>query len=53
LITIANITSYFSGKYKDAVEIQKHSENLNNGYNINNGYNVNKIWKTILSVIEN
>ena len=34
--TIANITSYFPRKYREAIEIQKHSNNLNrdNSYNI-------------------
>jgi len=33
---IANITSYFSRKYREATEIQKYPNNLNrdNGYNI-------------------
>jgi len=44
--TIANITSYFPRKYREA--IQKHPNNLNR----DNGYNINKIWKTILLVIE-
>ena len=47
-ITIANITSYFPRKYKEATEIQKHPNNLNK----DNGYNINKIWKIILPVIE-
>jgi len=35
--SISNITSYFLRKYREAIEIQKHSNNLNrdNGYNIN------------------
>ena len=49
ITTIANITSYFPRKYREAIEIQKHPNNLNR----NNGCNINKIWKTILSVIEN
>jgi len=33
-ITIATTTSYFPRKYKETIEIQKHSDNLNrdNGY---------------------
>ncbi|XP_018355601.1 PREDICTED: uncharacterized protein LOC108756357 [Trachymyrmex septentrionalis] len=46
--TIVNITSYFPKKYRETIEIQKHSNNLNR----DNGYNVNEIWKTILPVIE-
>jgi len=46
--TIADITSYFSRKYREAIEIQKHPNNLNR----DNGYNINKIWKIILPVIE-
>jgi len=49
IITIANITSYFLRKYREAIEIQKHPNNLNR----DNSYNINKIWKIILSVIEN
>jgi len=45
--TIVNITSYFSRKHREAIEIQKHP-NLNR----DNSYNINKIWKTILPVIE-
>ena len=47
-ITIANITSYFPRKYREAI-IQKYPNNLNR----DNGYNINKIWKTILPVIKN
>ena len=47
-ITIANITSYFPRKYREAIAIQKHPNNLNR----DNGYNINKIWKIILPVIE-
>jgi len=47
-ITVANITSYFPKKFKEAIEIQKHPNNLNR----DNGYNINKIWKTILPVNE-
>jgi len=39
LITIANITTYFPRKYREAIEIQKHPNNLNR----DNGYNINKI----------
>jgi len=46
-ITITNITSYFPRKYKEAIEIQKHSNNPNR----DNGYNINKIWKTILLLV--
>ena len=46
--TIANITSYFPRKYREAIEIQKHPKNLNR----DNGYNINKIWETILPIIE-
>jgi len=46
--TIANIISYFPRKYREAIEIQKHPNNLNR----DNGYNINKIWKNILPVIE-
>ena len=46
--TIVNITLYFPRKYREAVEIQKHSNNLNR----DNGYDINKIWKTILPIIE-
>jgi len=46
--TIATTTSYFPRKYREAIEIQKHSDNLNK----NNGYNINKIWKPILPVIK-
>jgi len=45
--TIATITSYFSRKYREAIEIQKHSDNINK----ENG-NISKIWKPI-SIIEN
>jgi len=38
MITIANITSYFPRKYREAIEIQKHPNNLNR----DNGYNINK-----------
>jgi len=38
-ITIANITSYFPRKYREAIEIQKHPNNLNR----DNGYNINKM----------
>ena len=48
-ITIANITSYFPRKYREAVEIQKHPNNVNRD---NDNYNINKIWKTILPVNE-
>ena len=34
--TIANITSYFPRKYREAIEIQKYPNNPNNR---NNGYN--------------
>jgi len=44
---IANITLYFPRKYREAIEIQKHPNNLNRDND-----NINKIWKTILSVIE-
>jgi len=47
--TIATITSYFPRKYRKAIEIQKHPDNLNK----DNGYNISRIWKTILPVIEN
>jgi len=47
--TIATTTSYFPRKYREAIEIQKHSNNLNR----NNGYNISKIWKPILPVIKN
>jgi len=46
--TIAT-TSYSPRKYKEAIEIQKHSNNLNR----NNGYNISRIWKIILPVIKN
>jgi len=46
---IATTTSYFPRKYREAIEIQKHSDNLNK----DNGYNINKIWKPILPVIKN
>ena len=36
---IINITSYFPRKYREAIEIQKYSNNLNR----DNGYNINKI----------
>ncbi|XP_018311528.1 uncharacterized protein [Mycetomoellerius zeteki] len=39
--TIANIASYFPRKYREAIEIQKHPNNLNR----DNDYNINKIWK--------
>ena len=42
--TITNTTSYFPRKYREAIEIQKHPNNLNR----DNGYNISKIWKTIL-----
>jgi len=32
-------TSYFPRKYREAIEIQKHSDNLNR----DNGYNISKI----------
>jgi len=47
-ITIANITLYFPRKYREAIEIQKHPNNLNR----DNGYNINKIWKNILPINE-
>jgi len=47
-IIIATTTSYFPRKYKEAVEIQKYSDNLNR----DNGYNKSKIWKPILPVIK-
>jgi len=37
-ITITNITSYFPKKYREAIKIQKHPNNLNR----DNGYNINK-----------
>jgi len=39
-ITIANITSYFSRKYSEVIEIQKYPKNLNR----DNDCNINKIW---------
>jgi len=48
-LTIVTITSYFSRKYREAIKIQKHSDNLNG----DNGYNISRIRKTILSAIEN
>ena len=50
-ITIANIISYFLRKYREAIEVQKHPNNLNRDAAMN-GCNINKIWKTILLVIE-
>jgi len=47
--TIATTTAYFPRKYREAIEIQKHFDNLNR----DNGYNISKIWKPILSVIKN
>ena len=38
-ITIANITSYFPRKYREAIEIQKHPNTLNR----DNDYSINKI----------
>ena len=52
IITITNISSYFSRKYREAIEIQKYPNDLNRNLNRDNGY-INKIWKTILPVIEN
>jgi len=46
-ITIANIT-YFSRKYREAIEVQKHPNNLNR----DNGYNI-KYGKIILLVVKN
>ena len=43
-----NDITYFPRKYREAIEIQKHPNNLNR----NNGYDINKIWKTILPIIE-
>jgi len=37
--TIVITTSYFPRKYREAIEIQKHLDNLNR----DNGYNINKI----------
>jgi len=47
--TIATTASYFSRKYRETIDIQKHSDNLNR----NNGYNISKIWKPILPIIKN
>jgi len=47
--TITIAITYFPWKYREAVEIQKHPDNLNR----NNGYNISRIWKTILLVTEN
>jgi len=49
--TIANIAShalYISRKYREAIEIQKHPNNLNR----DNGYNINKIWKTFSRLLK-
>jgi len=46
--TIANTTSYFPRKYREAIEIQKHPNNLNR----DNGYNISRLWKNILPVNE-
>jgi len=40
---IATITSYFPRKYRETIEIQKHSDNLNK----DKDYNISKIWKPI------
>jgi len=48
-IIIAIITSYFPRKYREAIEVQKHSNILNR----DNDYNISKIWKPILPVIKN
>jgi len=49
MTTITTTTAYFLRKYREAIEIQKYPDNLNR----DNGYNISRIWKTILSVIEN
>jgi len=38
-IITSNITSYFPKKYREAIEIQNHPNNLNR----DNGYNINRI----------
>jgi len=48
MTTIAT-TSYFPRKYREAIEIQKHPDNLNR----DNGCNVSRKWKIILPVIKN
>ncbi|KYN07882.1 hypothetical protein ALC62_01145 [Cyphomyrmex costatus] len=45
MATIATTTSYFPRKHREALKIQKHSDNLNR----DSGYNVSRIWKTALS----
>jgi len=45
---IATTTSYFPRKYREAIEIQKHPDNLNR----DNGYNISKI-SSFLPVIKN
>lgn len=42
--TLATTTSYFPRKHREALEIQKHPDNLNR----DSGYTVSKIWKTAL-----
>jgi len=44
--TIATITLYFPRKYREAIEIEKHSDKLNR----DNGYNISRIWKTVFSI---